>query len=56
MSFWTLTPRRILWDVVAIAEVIVSIVVHLSYGLSIFGMDRCHEYSFSQQQQHLTTK
>lgn len=37
MSFWTLTPRRILWDVVAIAEVIVSIVVHLSYGLSIFG-------------------
>jgi hypothetical protein len=37
MSFWTLTPRRILWDVVAIAEVIVSIVVHLSYALSIFG-------------------
>ncbi|CAN5965748.1 unnamed protein product [Sphagnum jensenii] len=24
--------------------------------LRLCGMDRCHEYSFSQQQQHLTTK
>jgi len=37
MSVWILTPRRILWDVVCIAEVIVSVVVHLSYGLSVFG-------------------
>ncbi len=37
MSVWILTPRRILWDVVCIAEVIVSVVVHLSYGLSLFG-------------------
>ncbi|CAK9217265.1 unnamed protein product [Sphagnum troendelagicum] len=29
---------------------------HKALHLRLCGMDRCHEYSFSQQQQHLTTE